>query len=283
MDLDSGVDFNAFIREYQFFDQLAFFHWQRDISYFSGNKQAAKAWGILYAIYAKKGKKTQTTPLMFAAHHGLRAIIPSLLYYFGYTARLKNSTGTTALMFAAEQGYTAIVAQLLPYSDVNATNAEEVTALMLAAQNNYHNTVCVLINTFGIELDRVDYEGVSALMFAVQNGHSKIVRELLRAGASTEIRATNGDTVWTLATRFNQPQILKILEQGPTRFLPAGKQAKFLQENHHGLEIEPSVTVLRPTYVPSKSKSTKRKKIAAETTSASANANTQRESGYKLK
>ena len=93
-----------------------------------------------------------------------------------------NDNGLTVLILAARYGHMCILRILLncPSIDVNIQAADGDTALMRAIY--YHNTECVnaLLRHPTIKVNIQTYSGVSAIMLASQRGHIDYVRLLLK-------------------------------------------------------------------------------------------------------
>lgn len=61
--------------------------------------------------------------------------------------------------------------------------------------------------------DVVDTHGNSILMKAAQYGHTGVVRELLKRGARTNYRDSDGDTALALAERYKHTEIITLLRE----------------------------------------------------------------------
>jgi hypothetical protein len=97
---------------------------------------------------------------------------------------------TLELWRIAESGETGLLEQLLARgAEVNAINAEGVTALMIAA---YHGNVEMVraLTDYGADLHATDDDGFTALTLADHSGHEEIVRILLARGAKKVPRAS---------------------------------------------------------------------------------------------
>ena len=96
--------------------------------------------------------------------------------------RLDNY-GRSPLMIAAERGHAGIVAAMLASElgvDVNATNAEGVTALMLAAQSGNVDAVRTLLAAQGVDTRAADSQRDTALDHATEHGNVEVMH-ILRA------------------------------------------------------------------------------------------------------
>lgn len=98
-----------------------------------------------------------------------------------------DGNGWTALLLAAGGGYARAVKVLLDAgADVEKARGGK-NALMMAAEKGFGPTVMLLLQRGGAAVDAADDEGFSAIMFAVSEGHVDVVRTLLSAGASTVV------------------------------------------------------------------------------------------------
>ncbi len=115
---------------------------------------------------------------------------------------------------AAESGDTVKVAESLNQGiEVNVTDENGQTALMLAADEGHVDTVKLLLQR-GASIDLQNKLGGTALMLASFNGHLEIMTELLEAGADVNAKSENGYTaLMQAASRRNETgvQIISLL------------------------------------------------------------------------
>ena len=125
-------------------------------------------------------------------------------------AGLLDAQGSTrydrknALMWASKRGMTSMVQKLVALpTDVELTDEDGRTALMLAAANGHEKEAEILLTptlTAGGDLDAQDTaSGRSALMFAGNRGLKDFCRLLLSYGARPELTDKNGATSLMLA------------------------------------------------------------------------------------
>ncbi|KAG9391473.1 Ankyrin repeats (3 copies) [Carpediemonas membranifera] len=124
----------------------------------------------------------ERTPLHLACNHGRIDSVMILLAAGAST--YKSSKCVTCLGAAAFEGHDAIVHALLQHgADVNATSAEEWTALHWAAKANRVTCVHLLLQA-GCEVDAHDKLGFTATFHAAIEGHFDVLRLLIAAGAN---------------------------------------------------------------------------------------------------
>ncbi|KAG9391557.1 Ankyrin repeats (3 copies) [Carpediemonas membranifera] len=122
------------------------------------------------------------TPLYLACSRGRIESVMILLAAGAST--YKSRKCVTCLGAAAFEGHDAIVHALLQHgADVNATIAEEWTALHWAAKANRVTCVHLLLQA-GCEVDARDTFGYTATFYAAIEGHFDVLRLLIAAGAN---------------------------------------------------------------------------------------------------
>ena len=108
------------------------------------------------------------------------------------------STGGCAeendLFRAAEHGdLSRVKALLAAKADVNATQGDLATALLMASENGHLEVVRTLLDAKA-DVNAKPGDGGTALMMASQNGHREVVRALLDAKADVNVKTANGTT-----------------------------------------------------------------------------------------
>ncbi len=105
-----------------------------------------------------------------------------------------NQEGYTALMLAAEYGHTEAVRLLLAMPDIaiNTSNQDGDTALIFAAEYGHTEVVRLLLAKPDIAINTSNQEGNTALMFAAENDYPEVIR-LLLAMPNIAINATRQD------------------------------------------------------------------------------------------
>lgn len=118
----------------------------------------------------------------------------------------------TALLLAAFDGHTETVQLLLENkADVNHRDAMGRTALIYAASGPNPETVQLLLEA-GADPDIADKaEGFTALMFAAAEGQFEVVKALVKYGADKNLRDIDGDTARSFATTNGHLEIARLL------------------------------------------------------------------------
>ena len=103
-------------------------------------------------------------------------------------------------------------------TDVDARNAHNQTALMIAAQRGYLRIVEALVAA-GASLNETAKYGLSALMLAVVAGHEAVAARLVQAGADVTLRGTGapgfaGKTAADLADERGMRELHATLTRG---------------------------------------------------------------------
>jgi ankyrin repeat protein len=112
---------------------------------------------------------------------------------------------------AAEKKDRAKIAALLKKgADVNAAQADGMTALHWAAYHDDLQTATLLVKA-GANVKAANRYGVTALSLACTNGNTEIVELLLKAGADSNTTLRGGETVLMTAARTGKPGPVKAL------------------------------------------------------------------------
>ena len=199
-----------------------------------------------------------TTPLMLASYVG-NIDAARYLVELGADVSLKEKTNQkgNALMKASERGNTEIAKLLIgKRADVNATDADQMTALYNAAQAGHPDTVRLLIDSGaktgtktklfqdtaliaassaghaevvkllldnGAEVNETDKDKETALIKAAWSGHLSVAEALLKAGADARLKNKSGNTALDAAklsftpTPENKARMIALLEGAAAR------------------------------------------------------------------
>ncbi|KAK3747914.1 hypothetical protein QZH41_000188 [Actinostola sp. cb2023] len=132
----------------------------------------------------------------------------------GADINVTNNDGYTALMLAAENGKDEVVRTLIDAgADVNVTNKYGNTALVLAAINGKEEVARVLI-VAGADVNVTDNDGDTALVLAAINGKEEVARVLIVAGADVNVTNNYGDTALMLAAMNGKDEVVRALIDG---------------------------------------------------------------------
>ncbi len=120
----------------------------------------------------------------------------------------------TALMLASFNGHTPVVQFLLTQNAaVDNRDALGRTALMFGATGANEETVRLLLKA-GAEINAVDSsEGFTALMHAAAEGQLSVVQILLKHQADPAIRDVDGDTARDFASRNGHTAVVQLLSK----------------------------------------------------------------------
>ena len=112
-----------------------------------------------------------------------------------------NVTVNEVFINVAESGdLHAVESYITKGADVNAKANDDVTALMMASQND-HKEVVELLLAKGADINAKDKNGTTALMMASQNDHKEVVDLLLAKGADVNAKDKNGVTALMMASQ----------------------------------------------------------------------------------
>ncbi|MEX0685622.1 MAG: ankyrin repeat domain-containing protein [Balneolales bacterium] len=118
---------------------------------------------------------------------------------------------------ALEAGqYDWVVSQVDAGFDVNQSDADGVSLLMIASKLRETSLVEALINQ-GADINHRTKKGITALMIAAKAGDSETVRTLLENGADTEHTTIHGWSAIILAARYGDSETLSVLESYTTK------------------------------------------------------------------
>lgn len=118
-------------------------------------------------------------------------------------------------------------------ADVNATNDDHNTALILACQFEHPEIVELLLKK-GAYVDMVNADEETALICAITSGNSVIVKLLLKYGADVNIEDINGYDAFTLAGMWHYTDIQNIIAPPYTHIPPCMTQKQFDKCEHYG-------------------------------------------------
>ena len=160
-------------------------------------------------------------PLLAPAYAGDVAAVTRLLSAPAKESDLNatDGDGYTALLVAAMAGHAKVVLMLLEsgaHPSLALPTGE--TALHLAAANGHADVVALLLQEANIavgttDVDATNGSGSTALHMSAANDHADVVEMLVRAGAGLEGRDGNGETPLSLAAKFKHRALVALLLQ----------------------------------------------------------------------
>lgn len=178
----------------------------------------ALLWALILIVAACSTiTSVQKPELVTAAWAGDNGKLLSLLAIPGTDVNQKASNGSTALYVAAQRGYTETVQLLLTHgADPNyQMTAHDCcpgwTPLMIASAEGHPTTVQALLQARA-NPNAVNELGRSPLFFAARYGYDSIVTDLIQAGADVNIREKQvGVTALMIAVRAGHLGTVRLL------------------------------------------------------------------------
>ena len=131
----------------------------------------------------------------------------------GFDPNTVNEKGTPALIVAVQSKSLKCLNVLIQSSNtqLNVTNPNDESALMLAAINNLLEAAELLIQK-GAEVSK---KGWTPLHYAATKGHVQMMRLLMENDAYLDAESPNGTTPLMMAARYGTPAAVKLLlEEG---------------------------------------------------------------------
>ena len=155
--------------------------------------------------------KEGRSPLHRASISDKIAVV-KMLVEAGARVRVTDTNGDTCLTLAAYFGHTVTVRYLVtvPEVDVNHSEDENLTALHIAAQENYPEVVEVLIDA-GADIEAKDEDGSSPLHCACREGALDAVKVLVKAGAGVCVTDNKGETCLVYAAHHGHIETVRTL------------------------------------------------------------------------
>jgi hypothetical protein len=127
-------------------------------------------------------------PMLYAGREGLLDIV-RLANEAGADPTITNRFGGVALIPASERGHIEVVRYLLSETDVDVDHVNRLgwtallEAIVLSDGGPAHQEIVALLIEHGADVDLADGDGMRPLAHARARGQTKIVEQLLRAGA----------------------------------------------------------------------------------------------------
>lgn len=160
------------------------------------------------------------TMLHWASTFGHVSLVDLFLSLKPTLIDLQTKIGDTPLMSAAWKGHTQVVERLIQAkASLEVTDCEGRTALFWAVKEGHLECVRRLIQV-GANVNVQTKSGATALFEIAVNGcmetQQAIAKELLDAGASPSLANNAGNTPVTMAIKYDQTPLLKLLVQPRT-------------------------------------------------------------------
>jgi ankyrin repeat protein len=152
------------------------------------------------------------TPLLAAAVAG-RAEVVTMLLEYGASIGINDVQGIGPLMYAAWHGRRDVVEVLLNHGAGANVKHGEISALILAAEND-HIDIVQLLAKRGANLDHADSLGTTALIGATRRGKASAVRCLIDLGANIHHVDQRGNSALYYASRDRHDEIISRLGIG---------------------------------------------------------------------
>ncbi|MBR1437613.1 MAG: ankyrin repeat domain-containing protein [Synergistaceae bacterium] len=121
-------------------------------------------------------------------------------------------------LFCKNAPYEKIIQALDEGANPNASNSNNTTALMMAAQYNRNSRVIKALIEAGAELDAQNHKGNTALMYAAMSSTPEAVRTLYDAGADIELVNSDGKKASDYAVtnrKLNGTDLVRLLRDEP--------------------------------------------------------------------
>ncbi|MGQ1891365.1 ankyrin repeat domain-containing protein [Thermophagus sp. OGC60D27] len=124
-----------------------------------------------------------------------------------------NPDGHTSLMLASFNGHTDVIKVLLQNgADVNIPDNKGLTPLHFAASGAFPETVSLLLENGAAINSKDQIEHFTPLMYAAAEGNIEVVKVLLEKGADTTLTDDDGDDAEAFAKQNNHTDIVEILQ-----------------------------------------------------------------------
>ena len=153
------------------------------------------------------------TPLILAAINKHDNVVHALSDYNCEVLAKDKDAYTALLHLSCERGYVGIVMTLLTEhkANVNARTHSGDTPIILASRKKHEPIVRALLSDSGCLVDAKGQDGYTALHCSCRDGHVDIVRTLVKHKANVNARTDSGDTLLTLATKYNLDNVVHAL------------------------------------------------------------------------
>ena len=155
----------------------------------------------------RKGYTALAHVVICRSNQRARTYLKILIKQKNLDINAQTYAGETGLMLCCKRSFFSIayngkgkpdLAAILLAAGANPSLSDKkgLTGLMYAARDGNLKVVEILLEHDKKQnLDFCDFEGKTALMHAVKGGHIEVAERLLEAGASTDLKSTDGKTI----------------------------------------------------------------------------------------
>lgn len=164
---------------------------------------------ILILIGLQSTAQNKDQQMIQAAYDGDLATVTSLLNS-GANPNAIDKNSYTAIIYACAYGYEDIV-KLLISKKANVTSFKNDVNPMFAAVNNDNTKIIRILIDAGASVNVKDANGYTPLMFAAQEGYDKTVKFLLKNGADINVESKVGHTALSIAIQNDRESTVKLL------------------------------------------------------------------------
>ena len=172
-----------------------------------------------------------STPLTSATYGNHLAVIALLLKNGAILKQAENKAEWSLLHYAANYNHTNLIQYYLEKGlDINKKSASGWTALALAADKGFEESVKELLKHNNIKVDLYTKRKSTPLILAAANGHTKVVKLLLDARANINaVNRKKHSAVWWAASEEHVEALALLKEQGADVKKTIAQAAKYDQ------------------------------------------------------
>ncbi len=187
----------------------------------------------------QKKRNTLSQRFLTAARNGAQEEARALLKR-GANIEARDKDGNTPLILAAEHGWDSIVQDLIDAgADIHTKNNINHSALIRATLGSHSEAACLLLIKSKIDINHKDNSNRNALFGAALSGKTKVVQELILAGADISTVSNDGYSAQDIATLAGHAHIAGMLYDEKDKRQKAAQAAeKALKEAAFEKDIE---------------------------------------------
>ncbi|WP_298394331.1 ankyrin repeat domain-containing protein [Flavobacterium sp.] len=122
-----------------------------------------------------------------------------------------DDKGSSMLILACYRGNDAVANFLIDNkADINYSSSNGTPLMACVVKGEFELVDKLLLK--GANVDLTDVNGLTALMLAVQFNNPEMVKKLLNANANKELKCKNNKTAFEYAVEFNYEDIINLLK-----------------------------------------------------------------------